>query len=341
MIPALLFLGFGVPLAALLDRLGFFAALAEEMQRRRDTVSVGWLWMLAALTTAVLNLDTTVVLLTPLYVRLARRCDVPILPIAAIPLFLASFASSVLPVSNLTSLIVAEKFDVSVAGVVGHLAVPSLAASLVGWVIYRRRFGTQLMAGSSADRDSRALHTGIIVVVVLLVGFVVGPTWGIKAWMVAGAVDLALVALSGWVPWRSIPLVTIVAVGAVGLLAGAVITPSVVESMLPGDGRVGLAMTVLMGAGVANVVNNLPAVLVVTTGSSTMSWTVWGWLAGVNVGAALLPLGALANLLWLRILRTEGIKVGFREYARLTGPVVAPALLASMVTLLIERAIVG
>jgi len=341
MVPALLFLGFGVPLAALLDRVGFFASVAEEMQRRRDTVSVGWLWVLAALTTAVLNLDTTIVLLTPLYVRLARRCDAPILPIAAIPLFLASFASSVLPVSNLTTLIVAEKFDVSVAGVVGHLALPSIAASLVGWVVYRRRFDTELLAGSPADRDARALSIGTVVVVVLLIGFVVGPNWDVKAWMVAAAVDLALVVLTGWIPWRGVPLATIVAVGAVGLLAGAVITPRVVESILPGDGIGGMAVTVVMGTGLANVVNNLPAVLVVTAGSSSMSWTVWGWLAGVNVGAALLPLGALANLLWLRIIRAEGIKVGFREYANLTVPIVVPALLGSIVVLAIERTVVG
>ena len=33
------------------------------------------LWALAAATTVVLNLDTTIVLLTPLYVRIARRAD--------------------------------------------------------------------------------------------------------------------------------------------------------------------------------------------------------------------------------------------------------------------------
>ena len=63
--PALAFLLAGVPLAALLDRLGFFAAAA-------------------AVTTAVLNLDTTVVLLTPLYLRLARRAEVDPIPLVVI-----------------------------------------------------------------------------------------------------------------------------------------------------------------------------------------------------------------------------------------------------------------
>ena len=83
MVPALLFLLAGVPLAALLDRLGFFDALAVEVERRWERLPVVVLWILAAATTAVLNLDTTVVLLTPLYVRLARRSGIDPLPLTA------------------------------------------------------------------------------------------------------------------------------------------------------------------------------------------------------------------------------------------------------------------
>jgi arsenical pump membrane protein len=108
----LAFLLAGVPLAALLERLGFFAAATTVVLGRghheRRVVGLG---VLAALTTAVLDLDTTVVLLTPLYLRLARKAAVDPLPLVAVPLLLASFASSVLPISNLTALIVTQRFD--------------------------------------------------------------------------------------------------------------------------------------------------------------------------------------------------------------------------------------
>ncbi|HLH45823.1 MAG TPA: SLC13 family permease, partial [Acidimicrobiales bacterium] len=65
------FLLAAVPLAVLLDRLGFFSAAARAMTRGRR--SLGALWVLAAVVTTVLNLDASVVLLTPLYVRVARR----------------------------------------------------------------------------------------------------------------------------------------------------------------------------------------------------------------------------------------------------------------------------
>src|SRR5438067_527412 len=108
--PALAFLMVGVPLATLLDRLGFFEATAVVVGSRGRDTPVLALWVLAAVTTVVLNLDTTVVLLTPLYIRMARRTgsEDP-LALALIPLLLACFASSVLPVSNLTNLIVADR----------------------------------------------------------------------------------------------------------------------------------------------------------------------------------------------------------------------------------------
>ena len=155
--PALAFLLAGVPLAALLDRVGFFEAAATAITGRdRDTPVIG-LWILAALTTVVLNLDTTVVLLTPLYLRLARRVDADPLPLVAIPLLLASLASSVLPVSNLTTLIVVNRFDVGVGDVVAHLAMPSIAATVVGWRVYRRRYPTRLPGGLGGSADRHAL----------------------------------------------------------------------------------------------------------------------------------------------------------------------------------------
>jgi Na+/H+ antiporter NhaD/arsenite permease-like protein len=66
---------------------------------------------------------------------------------------------------------------------------------------------------------------------------------------------------------------------------------------------------------------------------------MWAWLLGVNVAAVLVPVGALANLLWLRIMRANGIRVRLRRYLHLTVPVALPATVAAIAVLMIERAI--
>ncbi len=72
-----------------------------------------------------------------------------------------------------------------------------------------------------------------------------------------------------------------------------------------------------------------------------MSWGAWAWLLGVNTGAALAPIGALANILWLRILRGEGVHIGVRRYVWITVPIVAPAFAGAVLTLVLERMVAG
>ena len=354
--PALAFLLTGVPLAALLGRLGFFDAAAEAIARRRGRdagagggggvgTSVAALWVLAALTTVVLNLDTTVVLLTPLYLRLARRADVDPVPVVAVPLLLASFASSVLPVSNLTNLIAADQREIGAAAFVAHLALPSLAASAAGWFVYRRRHPTRIAAGEVAGIDARALRFGGAIVGTLLVGFVVGPSFGAAPWMVAAAADVVLMLRLRIVPWREVPLTTAVGVGVVASVVALAAPSTLAATLSHPHGPATIAGIVGGGAVAANVVNNLPALLLGLGRShgraAPMTWGMWAWLLGVNIGAVFLPLGALANLLWLRLLRNEGLGFGVRRYASITLPIALPALAAAAVVLGAERWIAG
>ena len=92
---------------------------------------------------------------------------------------------------------------------------------------------------------------------------------------------------------------------------------------------------------VANAVNNLPALLIALDGTTQVGWGTRAWLLGVNTGAVLLPLGALANLLWLRIMRDEEGRVSLRRYAGAVLPVALPALAAAALTLAVERGISG
>lgn len=332
MVPALLFLCAGVPLAALLDRLGFFDSVAAVIEHRWQHIPVVVLWALAAATTAVLNLDTTIVLLTPLYVRLARRAGTDPLPLALVPLLLASFASSVLPVSNLTTLIAVERFDLSVADVVVHLAPVSLVAATVGWLTYRRRHPTVLAANPVDPPDLRALRIGGAVVAGLLAGFVVGPAFGVEPWVVALVADVVLIATLRHVPWRDVPLLTAVGVAAIGGLVAVASTSGVLGRLLDADLPLALGGIVLVSAATANLLNNLPALLVGLDALDTMTPGGWAWLVGVNTGAVLVPFGALANLLWWRIVREEGLDVSVASYLRAVAPIALPTLAAAAFT---------
>ncbi len=336
--PALAFLLAGVPLAALLDRLGFFDAIATALARRYQRVPVVALWSLAALTTVVLNLDTTVVLLTPLFIRFARRADVDPVPLAAVPLLLACLASSVLPVSNLTTLIAVDELGLSVWDVVSHLALPSIVASIVGWLVYRRRYPTSVVSPPAGEPDRPALTFGGIVVAALLLTFLVGPIWNVQPWMAVVVADVVLMARTRWVPWRDLPVATAATVLALAAIVVIAVPGDLLSDALTTDRPLAMIGLAAAATAAANVVNNLPAVLVAVDSVPSVTWGVWAWLLGVNTGAVLLPIGALANLLWWRIARAEGVTVTLRRYVDITVPVALPALISAVAVLVAERA---
>jgi arsenical pump membrane protein len=313
------FLLLAVPLAALLDELGVFDAAARVASGRR--VAPGC-WVLGCFVVAVLNLDAAVVLLTPLYVRLARRLSLDPVAFAFQPALLACLASCALPVSNLTNLIAVHERGVGAHDFVVAFALPTVVACVVGYWGWRFAFRDANLgppATTTAEPiETRPLRVGAAVFVALLTGFLLGDTVGMAPWAVVALVDTALVALTRRVPWRSTPLDAAVLACALGVLAAGVAARVDVGRLLSGGtGAVAVARDAGVAALAANAMNNLPAFLVLfpftARGASRELWAV---LLGVNLGPLLLVTGSLSGLLWLTVARREGLDVGPRTYFR-------------------------
>lgn len=329
----LLFLVFAVPLAVLLDGLGVFAALAAAVDGGRHLVA--WLWLLAAVVTVVFNLDAAVVLLTPLYVRIARRHGLPAEMLAFQPALLACLASSMLPVSNLTNLIVAERFDLGVGDFLRHLALPTVAACAVGWLMFRLTFHVHARAdGVDEPVDARALRRGLPVIAFVLVGFTLGDVAGVPAWVVAALACLWCVLMARNLPVRSVPVGAIVLAAAMTVLVSGALPHLDLAGWFAHGGVAGDARALLFGVVASDAANNLPAVL---AGSASVARLdqVWPLLVGVNIGPVLVLTGALSGLLWRDTAASMGVDVSPRRYAAVGVRVGLPALLvASLVVLL-------
>jgi arsenical pump membrane protein len=331
------FLLVAVPLATLLDRLGFFVAAAATLGRGRH-LALG-LWVFGAVVTTVLNLDAAIVLLTPLYFQIARRCGMDTFALAVQPVLLSCLASSALPVSNLTNLIVASARHVTATDFLVHLGPSSLAATVVGWFAYRWVVHPGVPAvPETRTPDRRALVIGGCVVAGVLVGFVAGPRAGVPEWAVALAADVVLMAITRRVPLRDVPVGIALVAGSLGLLAGGAAAHLSFDGLLAGSGNLDLLRIAVTSALGANAVNNLPALLVALprTGPG-----IWALLLGVNVGPLILVTGTLAALLWQAGLGRLGIRVTAARFARVGVPVMLPVLASAVAVLLLLRPIVG
>ena len=173
-------------------------------------------------------------------------------------------------------------------------------------------------------------------VAVVLVGFVSGRSVGLAPWVVALAADAVLMVVTRCLPWRAVPWGTALVAVALGVLAAGAVAHLAVGRVIGGHGTPAVARTVVASGVAANLVNNLPALLVALPSLDHHAGpTLWAVLAGVNMGPVLLVTASLASLLWLDALGRLGVRVTGRDYSRIGLRVGLPAVLAGWAVLVL------
>jgi arsenical pump membrane protein len=344
------FLGAVLVLAKLCDDEGLFEAAGAAIARGR--VGSGGLLLrvfaISSLITAVLSLDAAVVLLTPVVLAAVRRLRTPVRPYAYATAHLANGASLLLPVSNLTNLLAFHLAKLSFTKFTLVMTLPWLIAVATLYVVFRGFFAGDLRTQPDPEELGPAPRPPVFVLVVVgltLAGFAVGESVGVApAWVaVVGASVLAVRSLGRRHTTvteiaRSVHVSFLVFVLALGIVVQAVMLNGMdraMSSVLPsGSGLLALLGIAAIAAALANVVNNLPATLVLLPlVAPSGPVAILAVLIGVNIGPNLTYVGSLSNLLWRRVLRRHGVDAGVGEYTRLGLCTVPPALVLAVLAL--------
>ncbi|MEV5752344.1 SLC13 family permease [Actinoallomurus sp. NPDC052308] len=346
LLPVVGFLAAVLALAQLCDDEGLFRAAGDLVARAchgRPVRLLAGVFAVASLVTAVLSLDATVVLLTPVVFVTAARVGVRPRPYVYACTHLANSASLLLPVSNLTNLLAFAASGLSFARFAGLMALPWLVVIAVEYAVFRWFFRDDLAVAPGRERPVERPRVPVFTVVVLaltLAGFVVTSFAGVNpAWAaLAGVLVLAARALRQrrttvrGVVASAGPLFCLFVL-ALGVVVKAVVVNGLDRAagrVLPhGSGLLALLAVAALAALLANLINNLPAVLaMLPLVAPEGPGPVLAVLIGVNLGPNLTYVGSLATLLWRRILREHDAEPGLGEFTRL-GLVTVPATLVA------------
>lgn len=363
--PVVGFLAAVLVLAHFCDVEGLFRACGAWMARRAENRPKRLLtsvFVLASAITAVLSLDATVVLLTPVVFATAARSGIRPKPHSYACAHLSNTASLLLPVSNLTNLLAFSASGLSFTRFAALMALPWLVAIGAEYLVFRRFFAADLAvpaldAVSGPDTETEDAPAfplfALVTVGCTLAGFVVASAVGIDpAWAaLAGALVLAGRAL---LRRRATPVAVLRATApgflafvlALGVVVRAVVDNGLADALgrvLPdGTGLVALLGIAALAAVLANLINNLPAVLVLLPLTATAGpGAVLAVLLGVNIGPNLTYAGSLATLLWRRIVHRYEHEVGIGEFTRLGLISVPAALIPAVVALWGSLLVVG
>ena len=343
----LLFLVGMMLVAWVAGRAGVFAWLADGcalLARGSGWALFAGVIVLAAAVTALLSLDTTVIMLTPVVYGIATRRRLDPLPMLYACVFIANTGSLLLPVSNLSNLLLYHQLGLGFGQFAGLLWLPDVMAILttgvVLGVIFRRRIPIRfdLVPDGLPPADSW-FRLAALLVVLTLAGLIVCGLAGVPlsfpalagggAMVVAGLAGrrFGVQSAVGAITWPVIGFMfamTVVVRGVDGvLLAG-------ISLRLPQDPVAGLWLSAALAGLGSNVINNLPmAVLALSVlppaGGVTGNALAVGTLIGVNIGPTLTTFGSLATILWLAQLRERRVGITVRDYLRVavvTTPIV-------------------
>ncbi|MHB8241625.1 MAG: SLC13 family permease [Solirubrobacteraceae bacterium] len=286
---------------------------------------------LVAVVTALLNLDTSVVFLTPVLIETARRRGVDPTPFLYGSVFMANASSLFLPGSNLTNLLVLSGEHVSGATFFARMLPMALAACLItaaGLVLIHRRalFGAgRIVHERPAPLRPRLGLAGVLMAAVLIVLLrnAALPVLGVGLLLLATRVLQGRLVLRETLHWLGLPvLLSLFGLSvALGTVARASAFPADVMH------SAGTVTTAIVAAGASVLVNNLPAAVLLSSGRHLHTGAL---LLGLNVGPNLAVTGSLAVLLWWRAARASGVTPSAIAYSR-QGLLLAPlALLGAL-----------
>ncbi|PYE15397.1 arsenite efflux membrane protein ArsB [Williamsia limnetica] len=303
----------------------------------------------AALTTAALSLDATVLLLTPVLLSMTRSLRVSARPYSYATVTLANSASTLMPVSNLTNLLAFAATGLGFVEFTLLMALPWLITLVVEFMVFCLCFCGDLRQRPHPDHiedPGPAPRLPLMLLAITLVSFGLSSVIGIEpVWCaVVGAVVMAALALRARTssPLRlalSAKPGFLLFVFALGVLVAGIsdggIGSGLADILPSGTGFYDLLIVAAISAVIANLINNIPAALLMLAalGSGAPAPLVLAMLLGVNIGPTLTYLGSLANLLWLKLVKLDGQKVTVREFTTVGMVTVPVTLVMSVVAL--------
>ena len=336
------------------DRL---VAWIEQRARTRSAASTfSIVFAISVITPALLNNDAAILMLTPIVVALTRRLY-PRQPAITIAFAFAVFlAPGVAPfiVSNPMNMIVAEFAGLDF----NSYAIVMLPISLVGaamtYAILRWRYRDALRAATVAHLPPTKIHRhpaerpAVLLMLAVFFAYPVAASLGVEIWSVAVAgalASLAICRIYRVAPLRKatshVSLDILVFLWGIFLVVQGLRGVGVVDWLAsiyatqpPGSGAEMATVGVTSALGSALIDNHPMSILnMLAIDGGHHPRLLLAALVGGDIGPRLLPIGSLAGLLWIDLLRRAGVELGVTRFVRIGTLVLLPTMVVSMVML--------
>ncbi len=324
------------------------------------------LYAVVSVLTVFTSNDVIILTFTPPICIFAKKAKISPLPYLFGEFIAANTWSMTLIVGNPTNVYIASSNFITFAEYFSVMWFPALAGGITGLVMLLLIFKKQLKAPIESTDEKDLAHSPVhkikisrvpmVVAIAHLVACIImlaiSDVIGVEMWLICLILALSLTAFDlvydlivvhdvkpVWrsikkEPYELIPFVLSMFIIVLALKENGV-TATLAKLLIGGTSADGVSFSFLSAIS-ANLLNNIPMSVLfeqITVGASRAA--VYGSIIGSNIGAFLTPVGALAGIMWSKILAKYQIKMPFIMFVLYGGAVAIPTLISSSIALFI------
>ncbi len=345
-------------LSIFLDEVGFFTFLAVATLKKAGISQLKLFFLLfvvVSILTVFTSNDIIILTFTPFICYFCKRAKLNPMPYLILEFVSANTFSMMLLIGNPTNIYLSLFKDIGFFEYLSVMWLPAIFGGITAFIVLFLMFKKDLSTPISASYEDfkpnkplviiGVLHLAICTLLLAIAQFI-----NLEMWLVtlSFAISLIIVVIiyklikkesfkdltqtAKRLPWGLIPFLLSMFILVEGLNYTGV-TQKIADFLPKGVFSYGIASTLS-----ANLLNNIPMSVLfgsVINLASCSKAEIFATIIGSNVGAYLTPIGALAGIMWINILRSQEIKLSFLKFM-LYGIIIAtPTLLASLLGLLI------
>ena len=338
---------------------GFFHLVAEKtfsLSKGKNLRLFIILYAVVSILTVFTSNDIVILTFTPIICIFCKKANVSPIPFLIGEFVAANTWSMALIVGNPTNVYLAQSANVSFTEYFKVMLLPALAAGLSAFAVLMLVFGKTLTKKCATGLEPvapdrvRVNFPSMVAALTALIGVIVAlalsDVIGIEMWLITVVFAAALIlfnviygaargegllrALSGIkkTPWELVPFIISMFIIVLSLEKSGV-TEKIAAALVKGDNADGVSFGFL-AAGLSNLLNNIPTSVItekIIAGKSL--YATYGAVIGTNIGAFITPVGALAGIMWNKILSGYDIKLPFWKFFLYGVLVAIPALTAA------------